>query len=120
MVALYEVRPLQEGSMKEKPKQAYRGFVERHFISVVWVDVLAESPKAASKAAKKYASAAMPDVRSTATDNHWQLSPTEIVEIDHIGAGAGDMVEVMENVFVINNEINPAIVLRKSDGTLRS
>ena len=94
----------------EKPKKAYRVFVDRHYIAVCWVDVKATDAKKAAKLAVKYCEKTIPDARTQATDNHWHATEGAL-EIDHIGTGTGEpygMIEVLPDVFKAHESNAPS------------
>jgi len=65
-------------------RRTYRVFTTRTYTAVKFFDILADSPAAARRLAKRAAKRLYPDMRAVATDNGW-ISDDE-VEIAHLGA----------------------------------
>lgn len=68
------------------PKKTYRVFVTRHYISVEFFDVEADSPARAERAAEAAARHLYPDMRAVANDNGWHAD--QAGEIPNLGHAA--------------------------------
>jgi len=76
----------------------FRVFVTRHYIDCVFYDVEADTKKKAMSVAKNAAKKLLPDVRATATDNHWQTDEDDTIELKHLG-DSGDYVSRLKEVY---------------------
>ena len=87
----------------------YRVFVTRHYIDVIFFDIVTTDEKKARSLAKQAAKKFVPDSRLVATDNNWHSDePTKIERVGFSSASMS-MKPIMNNkkgeVFLNDHEI---------------